>query len=60
MKADYYGFAARYCYPLSERTTIYAGAGFNQTKVKSKNSAGESDSEKTKEGGAYFGISHHF
>lgn len=60
VKADYYGFAARYCYPLSERTTIYAGAGFNQTKVKSKNSAGESDSEKTKEGGAYFGISHHF
>ena len=27
-----YGVSARYNYPLSERTSLYAGAGYGQTK----------------------------
>lgn len=30
--AKYYGVSARYNYPLSERTSLYAGAGYGQTK----------------------------
>ena len=48
---DYIGGAARYCYPLSERTTVYVGAGYAETKYVDV---------KTKEGGAYLGLSHHF
>lgn len=48
---NYYAGAARYCYPLSERTTVYVGAGYSETKVLGV---------KTKEGGAYAGIAHHF
>ena len=29
--AKYYGVSARYNYPLSERTSLYAGAGYGQT-----------------------------
>lgn len=58
-KGDYYGFGTRYCYPLSERTTLYVGGGYHE--VKGKNYA-DGNVEKTtqKEGGAYFGIDHHF
>ena len=31
--AKYYGVSARYNYPLSERTSLYAGAGYGQTKA---------------------------
>lgn len=30
--AKYYGVSARYNYPLSERTSLYAGAGYGQLK----------------------------
>ena len=30
--AKYYGVSARYNYPLSERTSLYAGAGYGKTK----------------------------
>lgn len=59
----YYGVAARYCYPLSERTTIYAGAGYAETKVESSASLSgisASAEAKKKVGGAYVGLSHHF
>lgn len=29
----FYGVSARYNYPLSERTGVYAGAGYGQTKA---------------------------
>lgn len=57
---DYYGLAARYCYPLSSRTTVYFGAGYSEaTADLTKYDAGNQD-QKEKVGGAYVGVSHHF
>lgn len=55
---DYYGLAARYCYPLSERTTVYFGAGYAEATADKL--AGEAQDAKVKAGGAYLGLSHHF
>lgn len=58
-KADYYGFGARYCYPLSQRTTVYVGGGYAETKIKAYDDDGMGkDTYKT--GGAYFGLAHSF
>ena len=58
-KADYYGFGARYCYPLSQRTTVYVGGGYVETKVKAYDEDGM-DKGTYKNGGAYFGLAHSF
>lgn len=55
---DYYGLAARYCYPLSERTTVYVGAGYAEGTA--DKIANEAQDAKVKAGGAYLGLSHHF
>ena len=54
----YAGLSARYVYPLSKRTSLYAGAGYAEEKFES-NLAGEED-YKHKIGQAYAGITHTF
>lgn len=57
---NYYGLAARYCYPLSSRTTVYVGGGYAEaTADHDKNTGGDQDA-KYKVGGAYVGVAHHF
>lgn len=57
---NYYGLAARYCYPLSSRTTVYVGGGYGEaTADHDKNTGGDQDA-KYKVGGAYVGVAHHF
>ena len=57
---NYYGLAARYCYPLSSRTTVYFGAGYSEVTIdRTKYDAGNQDA-KEKVGGAYVGVAHHF
>ena len=53
----YAGLSARYVYPLSKRTSLYAGAGYAEEKCES-NLAGEDDKHKI--GQAYAGITHTF
>ena len=55
---SYVGAAARYCYSLSERTTLYVGGGYGELKV-DKITGAEQDA-KRKTGGAYLGLSHTF
>lgn len=54
----YAGLSARYVYPLSKRTSVYAGAGYGEEKAESS-AAGIADS-KNKIGQAYAGITHTF
>ncbi len=54
----YVGLSARYVYPLSKRTSLYAGAGYAEEKCES-NLAGVED-DKHKIGQAYAGITHKF
>ena len=54
----YVGLSARYVYPLSKRTSLYAGAGYAEEKYES-NLAGSED-DKHKIGQAYAGITHTF
>ena len=54
----YVGLSARYVYPLSKRTSLYAGAGYAEEKCES-NLAGVED-DKHKIGQAYAGITHTF
>ena len=49
----YYGASARYNYPLSERTGVYAGAGYGQVK-------NDDSGEKTKVTQVYCGLVHTF
>ena len=57
---NYYGLAARYCYPLSSRTTVYFGGGYGEASADhDKNTGGDQDA-KYKVGGAYVGVAHHF
>ena len=51
----YNGISARYVYPLSQRTSIYAGAGYAETKYEILNA-----SFKEKLTQAYLGMSHSF
>ncbi|MDO5531029.1 porin [Sutterella sp.] len=55
----YYGLAARYCYPLSERTTIYVGGGYGEVTADKYDAAHTQDAE-YKLGGVYVGLDHHF
>ena len=56
--ADYYGVSARYVYPLSKRTEVYAGAGYAYQKVNFGCSAFcESKAELVQ---AYMGLTHKF
>ena len=57
--ATYLGFSARYVYPLSKRTSIYAGAGYAEEKT-DINVDVFSESFKNKVGQAYAGITHTF
>ena len=54
----YVGLSARYVYPLSKRTSLYAGAGYAEEKL-DWNVAGDEDF-KHKIGQAYAGITHTF
>ena len=54
----YVGLSARYVYPLSKRTSLYAGAGYAEEKAESSDAA-TADS-KNKIGQAYAGITHTF
>lgn len=54
----YVGLSARYVYPLSKRTSLYAGAGYAEEKVES-NVPGDEE-YKHKIGQAYAGITHTF
>ena len=56
--ADYYGLAARYTYPLSQRTTVYVGGGYAEATVDS-NTVGNEDA-KAKVGNVYLGLTHTF
>ena len=49
----YYGASARYNYPLSERTGVYAGAGYGQVK-------NDDSGDKTKVTQVYCGLTHTF
>ncbi|MDO5530566.1 porin [Sutterella sp.] len=55
----YYGAAARYCYPLSTRTTIYTGLGYSEASVDKYQSSQNQDA-KVKTGGIYLGLDHKF
>ena len=55
----YVGLSARYVYPLSKRTSLYAGAGYAEEKAESDNADLTADS-KIKIGQAYAGITHKF
>ncbi|BBF23398.1 porin [Sutterella megalosphaeroides] len=57
--ATYLGVSARYVYPLSKRTSIYAGAGYAEEKIDS-NVGPVSATDKNKLGQAYAGITHTF
>lgn len=69
-KADvtYYGVSARYVYPLSKRTSLYAGAGYAEAKadysvttVGNGTKTGNAlDQSKEKIGQAYVGLTHTF
>ena len=52
----YVGLSARYVYPLSKRTSLYAGAGYAEEKVESN----AAEDYKHKIGQAYAGITHTF
>ena len=52
----YTGLSARYVYPLSKRTSVYAGAGYAEEKQDAKVAV----DSKTKVGQAYAGITHTF
>lgn len=54
----YAGLSARYVYPLSKRTSLYAGAGYAEEKFES--SRAEEEEYKHKIGQAYAGITHTF
>lgn len=60
-KSHYYGLETRYVYPLSKRTSVYAGAGygFNKVKVESDGATGDG-TYKDKVAGGYFGLNHAF
>ena len=54
---QYYGVAVRYVYPLSKRTSVYAGASYGQSKV--KNAVAIHDT-KTQTTSVYTGVSFKF
>ena len=54
----YVGLSARYVYPLSKRTSLYAGAGYAEEKAESN--VADSSEIKHKIGQAYAGITHTF
>lgn len=58
-KSHYYGLETRYVYPLSKRTSVYAGAGYGFNKVKVESDA-EDRNAKDKVAGGYFGLNHSF
>lgn len=59
----FYGITTRYVYPLSEQTSLYAGAGYGERKYDMSAKFGnvsESDSMKEKIGQVYAGLSYVF
>ncbi|BBF23397.1 porin family protein [Sutterella megalosphaeroides] len=58
-ETSYVGLSARYAYPLSKRTSLYAGAGYAEEKIDLKNDAGTNRNTNTV-GQAYAGITHTF
>lgn len=67
MDMSYYGIAARYTYPLSNRTTVYVGGGYGEATAdsleakKSQTLSGTyKDDAKDKTGTAYVGLTHTF
>ena len=57
---SYIGLAARYTYPLSKRTSLYAGAGYSQTKYETSKVAANLSDVKDKVAQAYLGLTHTF
>ena len=53
LKGEYFAFATRYAYPLSTRTTVYAGASYSDSKF-------DEGTYKDKIGAAYLGLTHTF
>lgn len=53
LKGEYFAFATRYAYPLSTRTTVYAGASYADSKF-------DEGTYKDKIGAAYLGLTHTF
>ena len=59
--ADKYGVAAMYLYPVSKRTTVYAGAGWSQFNIKSDGFEGLEDQAGRQKGvDVAFGLTHRF
>lgn len=61
--ADYLGLAARYCYPLSQRTTLYVGGGYAEATMDVPVVDGHklgTDDAKNKVGNVYLGLTHKF
>lgn len=54
------GISARYNYSLSERTGLYVGAGYGQTKVDKDGIAGATDDYKAQFSQVYCGLTHTF
>ncbi len=63
---DYLGLAARYTYPLSQRTTVYVGGGYAYATMDAPKTAagaavtGYTNDNKTKVGNVYLGLTHTF
>ncbi len=55
---SYYALAARYCYPLSTRTTLYVGGGYGEAKADAYKKG--DDDAKAKIGNLYLGLTHTF
>ncbi len=55
---SYYALAARYCYPLSTRTTVYVGGGYGEAKADALST--EKEDAKAKIGNLYLGLTHTF
>ena len=59
--ADKYGVAAMYLYPVSKRTTVYAGAGWSQFNIKVDGFEGLEDQAGRQKGvDVAFGLTHRF
>lgn len=59
-KVKTFDVAATYVYPLSKRTSVYAGVGYAQIKNTLENAATDSRYEKTKAFDAAIGLTHSF
>ena len=58
VNGDYVGFAAKYEYPLSQRTSLYTGAGYGRTSFDKHNGSKKDFEDRLVQ--AYVGVTHAF